>query len=48
MDMVTARVAGGVLGALGGLTQPTQQKLQDIGLWSGMIRGVTGSVFGLR
>ena len=48
LDMATARVAGGVLGALGGLTPPAQKKLQDIGVWSGMIRGVTGSVFGLR
>lgn len=47
LDMATARVAGGVLGALGGLTPDAQQKLQDIGVWSGMIRGVTGSVLGL-
>lgn len=48
LDMVTARVAGGVLGALGGLKPEAQKKLQDLGVWSGMIRGVTGSVFGLR
>lgn len=48
IDMATARVAGGVLGALGGLTPKAQQQLQQMGLWSGMIRGVTGSVLGLR
>lgn len=48
VDLVTARVAGGVLGALGGLTPEAQRKVQDMGLWSGMIRGVTGSVLGLR
>lgn len=48
LDMMTARVAGGVLGVLGGLRPEAQQKLQDIGVWSGMIRGVTGSIFGLR
>ena len=48
IDMATARVAGGVLGALGGLTPAAQRQLQTMGLWSGMIRGVTGSVLGLR
>lgn len=48
VDMATARIAGGVLGALGGLTPEAQRKLQTMGLWSGMIRGVTGSVLGLR
>ncbi len=48
LDMATARVAGGVLGALGGLTPGAQRQLQQMGLWSGMIRGVTGSVLGLR
>jgi hypothetical protein len=46
VDMATARVAGGVLGVLGGMTPEGQKKLQDIGLWSGMIRGATGSVLG--
>lgn len=48
VDAATAHVAGGVLGALGGLTPAAQKQLQDIGVWSGMIRGVTGSVLGLR
>lgn len=46
VDMATARVAGGVLGALGGLTPAAQNQLQDMGLWGGLIRGVVGSVFG--
>lgn len=48
VDLATAHVAGGVLGALGGLTPSAQKQLQRMGLWSGMIRGVTGSVLGLR
>lgn len=48
VDATTARVAGGVLGAMGGLKPEAQQALQRAGVWSGMIRGVTGSVLGLR
>jgi hypothetical protein len=48
VDLATARVAGSVLGALGGLTPEAQNKIQDMGLWGGLIRGVTGSVLGLR
>jgi len=48
VDLATAHIAGGVLGVLGGLKPQAQKKLQDIGLWGGMIRGVTGSVLGLR
>ncbi len=47
VDMVTARLAGGVLGALGGLTPQAQDQLQNTGIWAGMIRGVTSSVLGL-
>jgi len=45
-DVATAHVVGGALGALGGLTPEAQNKLQDIGLWGGMIRGIVGSLFG--
>lgn len=45
-DLATAHVAGGVLGALGGLSPEAQEKLQDMGLWGGFIRGVVSSVFG--
>jgi hypothetical protein len=48
LDLAVAKVAGGVLGALGGLTPVGQKKIQDMGLWGGLMRGVAGSVFGLR
>lgn len=48
VDLMTANVAGKVLGTLGGLTPDAQQQLQNMGLWGGMIRGVTSSVLGLR
>lgn len=48
VDLATARIAGSVLGALGGLTPEAQNKMQEMGLWSGLIRGVTGSVLGLK
>lgn len=47
VDLATARVAGGVLGALGGLTPKAQQTLQNMGLWGGFMRGVSKSVLGL-
>lgn len=47
VDLATAHAAGGVLGALGGLSPAGQRQLQDMGLWSGLIRGVTSSVLGL-
>lgn len=47
VDVATANIAGKALGALGGLTPQAQRKLQDIGIWSGMIRGIAGSVFGM-
>lgn len=46
-DAATAKVAGGILGVLGGLRPAAQQQLQQMGVWSGLIRGVTGSVLGL-
>lgn len=48
VDLVTARVVGGTLGALGGLTPAAQDKLQDIGVWGGLIRGTVGSMLGHR
>jgi hypothetical protein len=47
VDLVTARLAGGVLGVLGGLTPAAQEQLQNAGLWSGLIRGVASSVLGV-
>jgi len=46
-DMATAHVAGATLGALGLITPKAQEKIRDMGLWSGMLRGVATSVFGL-
>ena len=48
VDLATAKFAGGILGALGGLTPTAQKQIQNMGLWGGFIRGVTGSVLGLR
>lgn len=45
-DLVTANVVGRTLGALGILTPAAQSKIQEMGLWSGMMRGVTQSIFG--
>lgn len=44
VDLATARVVGGTLGALGGLTPEAQRKVQDAGLWGGLIRGTVGSM----
>ena len=44
VDLATARIVGGTLGALGGLTPVAQEKLQDVGLWGGLIRGAIGSM----
>jgi hypothetical protein len=46
-DYGTARLAGGVLGALGVMPPRTQTKLQEMGLWSGLMRGVTGTLLGM-
>jgi len=48
VDMATAKIVGGTLGALGGLTPLAQEKLQDVGLWGGLIRGTVGSMLGMR
>ena len=42
---VTGLAAGKVLGALAGLRPESQQKLQDVGLWGGLITGVANSLF---
>jgi len=47
VDLATARLAGGTLGALGGLTPKAQDKIQNMGLWGGFMRGVTKSLFDL-
>lgn len=45
-DLATSKLVGGVLSALGGLTPAGQRKLQEMGLWGGMIRGMFGSLLG--
>lgn len=47
VDGVTARVVGSTLGALGILTPRAQTALQTAGIWGGLMRGVSQSVFGL-
>jgi len=47
VDLATAKIVGGALGALGGLTPTAQEKLQNIGVWGGLIRGTVGSMLGL-
>ena len=44
VDLATSRIVGGTLGALGGLTPEAQKKLQDFGMWGGLIRGTVGSM----
>lgn len=43
-----ASVAGKTLGALAGLTPHAQEKLQDLGLWGGMLNTVIPPIFGAR
>jgi hypothetical protein len=42
---VTGLAAGKVLGVLAGLKPMAQQKLQEVGLWGGLITGVANSLF---
>jgi len=48
VDLATAHIVGGTLGALGGLQPAAQQKLQDFGVWGGLMRGTVGSMMGMR
>ena len=48
VGLATANLAGRALSALGGLTPAGQQKLQDMGLWGGMMHAVVPSMFGAR
>lgn len=43
-----ASVAGRTMGALAGLTPQAQEKIQDIGLWGGMLNSVIPPIFGSR
>lgn len=48
VGLATATVAGKALSALAGLTPAGQQKLQDMGMWGGMMRAIVPSMFGMR
>lgn len=48
VGLATATVAGKALSAMAGLTPAGQQKLQDIGLWGGMMHAIVPSIFGGR
>ncbi|NBT76105.1 MAG: hypothetical protein EBT15_09075 [Betaproteobacteria bacterium] len=46
VGLATATVAGKTLAALAGLTPEGQNKLQEMGLWGGMMHAVVPSLFG--
>lgn len=48
VGLMSGVVAGKALGLLAGLTPQTQQKIQDLGLWAGVIQSVVPKVLGLR
>lgn len=48
VGLATAHLAGKTLSALAGLTPEAQNKLQDMGLWAGMLTAVVPPIFGRR
>jgi hypothetical protein len=48
VGLATATVAGRTLSALAGLTPMAQEKLQDMGMWGGMMHAIVPSILGLR
>lgn len=48
VGLATANVAGRALSALAGLTPEAQNKLQDMGLWGGMMHAIVPSMLGMR
>lgn len=46
VGLATANLAGRTLGALAGLTPAAQEKIQDTGLWAGMLHSVIPPIFG--
>lgn len=48
IGLATANVAGRALSALAGLSPAGQEKLQDMGLWGGMMHAIVPSMFGSR
>jgi len=48
VGLATANLAGRALSALAGLTPAGQHKLQDMGLWGGMMHAIVPSMLGIR
>lgn len=48
VGLATANVAGRTLGALAGLTPAAQEKLQDVGLFGGLLTSLVPPLFGQR
>ncbi len=48
VGLATATVAGKALSALAGLTPVAQEKLQDMGLWGGMMHAIVPAMLGIR
>lgn len=48
VGLATATVAGKALSALAGLTPAAQEKIQDMGLWGGMMHAIVPAMMGLR
>lgn len=48
VGLATANIAGRTLGALAGLSPGAQEKIQDVGLWAGMLHAVIPPLFGAR
>jgi hypothetical protein len=48
VGLATANLAGRALSALAGLTPEGQNKLQDMGLWGGMMHAIVPPMFGAR
>lgn len=48
VGLATANIAGRALSALAGLTPAGQEKLQDMGLWGGMMHAIVPTMFGSR
>lgn len=46
VGLATAHIAGRALSALAGLTPAGQEKLQDMGLWGGMMHAVIPTIYG--
>jgi hypothetical protein len=48
VGLATANIAGRTLGALAGLTPAAQAKIQDTGMWAGMLHAVIPPLFGAQ